>query len=174
MPLWRFNGEHMEDETIIWRPVKGLEDRYEVSNTGLVRTKPRILKSRPMPKGGHHQINLGLHRRTYVHRLVAEAFLDPPDPTRIWVNHKNGDPSDNRVENLEWCTPGENIAHGFRVNGRTNYNCRPVHAVSSDGEIVADFPSIRKAAEHFSVTIGAVRSAILRGGTCKGYRWYFT
>ena len=164
----------MEDEVIVWRPVKGLEDRYEVSNTGLVRTKPRILKSFPMRKGGHHQINLGLHRRTYVHRLVAEAFLDPPDPTRIWVNHKNGNPSDNRVENLEWCTPGENISHGYQHNGRINYNSRKVCAVDDNGQVRFEFESMAAAAKFFDVTRGAIKSAATRGGKCRGYRWVFS
>jgi hypothetical protein len=159
---------------IIWRPVKGLEDRYEVSNTGLVRTKPRVLKSFPMQKGGHHQINLGLHRRTYVHRLVAETFLEEPHPSRVWVNHKNGDPSDNRVENLEWCTPGENIAHGFQHNGRVNYNCRGVCAVDDAGEVRLEFGSISAAAKSLGVTPGAVKSAAARGGKCRGYYWVFS
>jgi len=163
----------MANETT-WRPVKGLEDRYEVSNTGLVRTKPRVLKSFPMRKGGHHQINLGLHRRTYVHRLVAEAFLGQPDPARIWINHKNGDPSDNRVENLEWCTPGENIAHGYRHNGRINYNSRAVAATDENGEVLLEFKSMADAAKAIGVTPGAVKSAAARGGKCRGYYWVFS
>lgn len=155
---------------IIWKPVKGLEDKYEVSNTGLVRTKPRILKPYPAKKGGHHQINLGTHRRTYVHRLVAEAFL-MTDPDRPWVNHKNGDPSDNRVENLEWCTPGENIAHGYRQNGRVQYAAIRVAALSKDGEIVCEYVSISEAARAKNVTRGAVWSAIKRKGTCAGLYW---
>lgn len=158
------------DKEIIWRPVKGLEDRYEVSNTGLVRTKPRLLKSFPARKGGHHQINLGLHRRTYVHRLVAEAFL-APDPSRPWVNHKNGNPSDNRAENLEWCTPGENIAHGYRQNGRKHYADAPVIATTADGEIVEEYKSCAEAARVKGVTRGAIASAMRRNGRCAGLFW---
>lgn len=155
---------------IIWRPVKGLEDRYEVSNTGLVRSKPRILKSFPALKGGHHQINLGVQRRTYVHRLVAEAFL-APDPERLWVNHKNSDPSDNRVENLEWCTPGENIAHGYRHNGRVHPAAVAVVAVSENGEILETYRSLADAARAKKVTKGSIASAVRRGGRCVGLFW---
>jgi hypothetical protein len=160
----------MENE-IIWRPVKGLEDAYEVSNNGLVRRKAYLLKSVVTPKGGHLQINLGLHRRTYVHRLVAEAFLDEPEKKKIWVNHKNGNPTDNRVENLEWCTPGENIAHGYRHNGRINYNSRTVVAINGSGEVLMEFKSMADAAKHIGVTSGAIRSAVTRGGKCGGYLW---
>lgn len=159
------------EEEIIWRPVKGLEDAYEVSNTGLVRRKPYLLKAVTTPKGGHLQINLGLHRRTYVHRLVAEAFLGEPKEGQIWVNHINGNPRDNRVENLEWCTPGENIAHGYRSNGRLNYNCQKVFATNENGEIIWEFKSMADAAKHVGVTPGAIRSAVKRGGKCSGYFW---
>jgi hypothetical protein len=163
----------MKNETI-WRPVRGLEDKYEVSNTGLVRRKAYLMKAVVTPKGGHLQINLGLHRRTYVHRLVAEAFLGEPGENQIWVNHRNGNPSDNRVENLEWCTPGENIEHGYRHNGRVNYNSRPVRALDVNGEPIMEFASMTSAAKHLGVTHGAVRSALARGGKCGGYLWEFT
>lgn len=161
----------MEDESIEWRPVRGLEDRYEVSNTGLVRRKPYILKTHPSLSGGHHQVNLGLRRRSYVHRLVAEAFLDEPEPQRIWINHKNGNPSDNRVENLEWCTPGENISHGYRMNGRVNYNVIKVGAYDADDNLVAEYPSVRAAAAAHNVTPGAVHSALRRKARCRGLYW---
>lgn len=152
-----------------WKDVPGLEDRYEVSNDGLVRTKPQILKATPTKKGGHLQINLGLRRRAYVHRLVAEAFIPNPEGKPV-VNHKNGDPKDNGVDNLEWATYGENIAHGYRENGRVHYSNIPVDAYV-DGERVATYPSMEAAAKAVGVTRGAIRSALVRGGKCRGVEW---
>lgn len=154
----------------IWKDVVGLEDRYEVSNDGLVRTKPRVLKAFAAPKGGHLQINLGSQRRTYVHRLVAEAFLGGLQAGLV-VNHKNGVPGDNRVENLEWVTCGENIAHGYRSNGRSHYSRAPVAAFDAAGDVVARYASITDAAKAHGVAKGAIGAAIRRGGTSAGFRW---
>ena len=152
----------------VWKDVPG-SPLYEVSNDGLVRSKPKLLKPWQLPSG-HLHVNLGGKRREYVHRLVALAFLDAPAEKPI-VNHKNGRPTDNRVENLEWVTPGENIAHGFRSNGRVPYQNTPVCAIDANGEIAHVFKSITAAGAHFSVTKGSIASAIKRAGTSVGYRW---
>lgn len=56
----------------------------------------------------------------YIHRIVAECFIPNPDSLPE-VNHKNGDKTDNRVENLEWCTRSYNNRHAFQT-GLRDYN----------------------------------------------------
>lgn len=98
-----------------WLPVPGLEDRYEVSDQGHVRSLRRgnrFLGSdvcRGYKRVTIHCPVRGQHTR-YVHTLVAEAFLGPR-PEGMECNHLNCDKLDNRVENLQWVTRSENNRH---------------------------------------------------------------
>ena len=116
----------------IWRSVIGYEGLYEVSNTGLIRSLDRFVGNRNRIKGKILSINIkkngycsvalfkyGKMKRYLVHRLVAQAFLPNPDNLPM-VNHKNEDKSDNRVDNLEWCTAKYNLNYGTRTQRSIN------------------------------------------------------
>ena len=103
----------------IWKPVKGYEGLYEVSNSGRVRRITyRILT--PFESDGYLDVSLcdGGERTTKrVHRLVADAFLERQEG-KDEVNHINFDKKQNNVENLEWCNGSDNVQHNYN-HGRT-------------------------------------------------------
>lgn len=124
-----------------WRPVLRWESLYEVSNFGRVRSLDRQIinkrkngvQSRYLQKGrllrigifgnGYQYVRLsanGAAQTLLVHRIVALAFLGTPKAPGNHINHKNGNKSDNRPENLEWVTPSENHRHRVHVLGKDN------------------------------------------------------
>jgi hypothetical protein len=107
-----------------WRPVVGYLGLYEVSSEGRVRSCKRRLKplAQVKNKRGYLQVNIyrdGQVRNFLVHRLVARSFIGEI-PEGWQVNHKNGRKKDNRVENLELCTPEQNRKHAWELG-----LCRP-------------------------------------------------
>lgn len=89
---------------------------YMVSDTGRVRnTRTGHYLTPSKNNSGYYTVSLG--RDTpgrFIHRLVAEAFVDGCEPG-LDVNHKNGDKTDNRRDNLEWCTRRDNVKHAFAI-----------------------------------------------------------
>ena len=113
----------MEEE---WRDIKGYEGKYQVSNLGRVKSlgnnkskKEKILKH--INSCGYSNVNLyknGKKKPFLVHRLVAMHFIENPN-NYSQVNHKDENPTNNRVDNLEWCTHEYNLNYGTR-NKRTS------------------------------------------------------
>lgn len=104
----------------IWKDISGYEGLYQVSNLGRVRSlnynhtgEIKLLKQGTYKKG-HKCVSLFKNKKgkTYsVHRLVAIAFIPNPNNLPI-INHKDEDPSNNNVNNLEWCTVAYNNTYG--------------------------------------------------------------
>ena len=100
-----------------WKDVVGYEGLYEVSNLGNVRNKQtgKVLKPILGKRWGYYKLNLykdGIMKSKTIHRLVAEAWIPQVEVDKDQVNHINEIKTDNRVENLEWCTVNYNNAYG--------------------------------------------------------------
>ena len=106
----------------IWKAIEGHEN-YEVSNTGKVRTHNWMNRGitkemSPSSCRGYLQVNFwkdGKQKCMRIHRLVAQAFISNPNNLRE-VNHIDGNKLNNNVDNLEWCTREENLAHEHRTS----------------------------------------------------------
>jgi len=105
----------------IWKEIENSYGPYEISSEGRLRRYGRLLKPRMHPKLGYVQaaIYFSKYQAKYplVHRLVVETFIGII-PSGCQVNHKNGNRSDNRIENLEVMTASENNLHAYSVLGK--------------------------------------------------------
>lgn len=142
------NGRFMEAGNMeVWKPIKGFEGKYEVSDHGRVRSldriiikmnygqmrespmRGRILKTRKLPNG-YLRVSLGFGNDTYVHHLVLETFAGNR-PDGFQAAHADGNPANNALNNLGWKTALENshdkYKHGTVCYGLKNPSGRKTH-----------------------------------------------
>lgn len=165
---------------LIWKDVVGYEGIYEVSSSGLVRTKEgkttftqrhgirkwkqRILKDKT-PNGRDYRVALykdGKPKYFLVHRLVAEAFLQKAEGKNC-VNHKDGNPKNNNVSNLEWCDHTENNNHAFD-NGLMSTNKKITLVNKKTGE-KHEFRSMSKAGLFLGKSDKYISAILIKGKT---------
>lgn len=186
----------MENEE--WRTVVVdgvIYDNYEVSNLGNVRSlnyrghgKVQVLKFGL--SHGYYTVGLtrNKERKVFgVHRLVAYAFINNDSPTtKTQINHKNFNRTDNRVENLEWITPQNNIKHAYDANKERGNEHRRKQSEAKKGEkhfratkvLCVETGQIFNTQKEASEWCGARQSHIWsclvgRSKTCKGYHWRY-
>ena len=157
----------------IWKPVRNYEGLYEVSNLGRVKSlnynrtgKERIMKGLD---NGHGYLFVQLCKdgkveNCRINRLVAMAFLPNPDNLPE-VNHKDKIRTNNKVENLEWCTTKYNVEYSL---------AKAVIGINKVSGLILVFPSTREASRQTDINHSSI-SACLKGRqkSAGGFYWQY-
>ena len=188
----------------IWKDIPGYEGYYQVSCQGNVRSVDRefvnsigrhcFIKGMPINpriEKGYYRLGLKKHQEMKmfnVHRLVALVFI--PNPCNFeTVNHINGVKTDNRVENLEWCTVKQNVNHAYE-NNLGNYQSKSLDKLRKINEVNSykridvicpdgsekHFASVKETALYFGIKVTTINAALLKkphrafGYTIIGYK----
>lgn len=160
---------HISSEKEIWKKVDGTKRYYEVSNLGRVRSKFKVLSPSYHPQGYLH-LNLVYPdkvKKVLVHKLVLENFSQK---TKVndQVNHKNGIKDDNRLVNLEWATPNENMKHAFEVLGKSHLGIKNPRAKINENAVreIRSYKSYRDAqvlcSKKYNISFGHVKNIYYR------------
>lgn len=170
--------------SVKWIKLIGLN--YEVSDEGNVRNykTKRVLK-KSLDSRGYHRVSLSLGKRgtpkiAFIHRLVAENFILNP-LNKEQVNHINGDKLDNRLANLEWTTPKENVHHAMRTglfNSKATskkatkasllVNSKPVISYNKKSGEETTYNSISECSRVTGISISTLRRTIKNSKEIKG------
>ena len=171
----------MENE--IWKPVVGYEGFYSVSNLGSVfsHIRGRKLKTHYDERGyGYITLTKDRSPKTLlVHRITLQAFNRNAE-SKPCVNHIDENPSNNCLDNLEWCTYRENNTHGTRVEKVTAKNkngklSKKVYQISLKGELIRVWDSIAETGRNGYTypIVSRCCNKSSRNKTHKGYKWMF-
>ena len=136
--------------------VKGFEE-YQIDTNGVVYSK----KNKPLKYSINHNgyciINFFINGKRIgfaIHTLVARQFIQNDNPLKTQVNHKDGDKTNNRIDNLEWVTQKENMEHSIKClgndkTGEKSARAKSVGAYDKSGNLIYCFGALSDAARYF-------------------------
>lgn len=164
----------------LWKPLleyKGIE----VSSIGRIRKaanksrKERILTEFPKDRDGYYRCSVqrldGTWTSQPVHRLVAKAFI-PRTKNRDMVNHIDGNRTNNRIENLEWVTPKENVIHSFKFGSRKICKQVPKKTILTDFQVnqigkLRELYTVNQIAKLFNIEYQSLKNIIHKKKQCE-------
>lgn len=188
----------------IWKDIPEFKGYYQASSMGRIRRvgdysnqnakwelkSPRILK--PKDNGrGYSFLTLsidGVHYYRYIHRLVAQTFINNPN-NYCEINHKDGNKKNNNIDNLEWCDRAYNNKHAYEKGLKSVQGCygRKKKVAMIDlktNKILRIFESVDEASKHvglknftnISACCSYAEDSSRYKNPCyssKGYKWRF-
>lgn len=165
--------EDLEGE--IWKTLilDDIEWNYEVSNLGRIRSKSTKRLNSLSKRGNYLGTSLQYEQKRsayLVHRLVAFTFIPNDDITKTCVNHKNHDPIDNRVENLEWISISDNNKHSYTRPDRKSVK-KVVIRYDLDGTNPKRYERVNDTREEFGSHVSACLNGKVK--TAYGYIWKY-
>lgn len=179
--VWSYNPLDIPTEIEEWRDVEGYENLYQVSRKGRVRSSHKgyweVLTS-VINRHGYNQYLFhkdGKRKNMRGNRLVAEAYILNPD-NLPFVNHKDENPANDCVDNLEWCTAKYNVNYGTaRQRASINHSKnRPVCMFDVDGAFIREFYNLNEAAKYIQGKHTSILRCCCNKVFCyKGHIWRY-
>lgn len=158
----------------IWKPLQGYEKYYKVSNLGKIFSfhKNKLLKPHKCKNGYTYVCLVNDDKKHFysLHRIIAKHFVPGYSSSRCFVNHINEDKTDNRADNLEWCTKAYNNTY----NGKALRCSKAIKQCSKTGALIKTWQSAREIDRELHVSYKNI-SACCRGlrKSAGGYVWEF-
>lgn len=171
----------------IWKDINGYENEYQISNLGNVRSldkkvncgynsfaikNGKVLKLHQSLKYKYIMLSSNNKQKMYrVHILVAKAFIPNPQ-NKTQVNHKNGNKLDNRVENLEWVTPKENLIHAWKNKLNKRGEPKEIFQYDKTEKFIRKYESAKEASRQTRIDHANIcRCASKKAKTAGGFIW---
>ena len=171
----------------IWKDIPGFENLYQVSNLGRVKSLPKptnnqfsmkeiILKPVKFSNG---YLNVNLKGKFIgVHRLVALTFLENKNNLPI-VNHKDGNKTNNNINNLEWCTASENLSHAYKTGlkiATSNHLKKKILQYDKKRNFIKEWESTKEIEKELKIYHSAISNCCknkLHYNTAGGFKWKY-
>ena len=175
----------------IWKDIKGYEGLYQISSLGRVKSLKRYvrhskggmkivnesIKGTFRHQDGRERVELsknGVNKKFFVYRLIAEAFIPNPNGYKE-VNHKDENPANSSIDNLEWCNHLYNMNYGTRTERASLSKNKGVGMYHPDTDVLMmAFVSVKEASDYMDVSKSSISNSCRnKQDKVKGYKFKF-
>lgn len=162
----------------MWKKIidNNIVTNYSVSDLGEIRKDTNDYIMKPYIQNGYAHVTLQINKKSKrfnIHRLVAIAFIPNPE-NKPYVNHIDGDKTNNCVKNLEWVTAAENAQHAVRTGLRQPSRERAVVQFSLNGQKIREYKSLSEAARITDSSVAKISICCQRKrDQHNGFQWRY-